>query len=285
MQATCYARFAAVAVSASLLAGCSAYQPPVATVEKMYVYDCGSFDVDDLSAFTGQAQDKGKTKTLTVSCYLIQHRNGTLLWNTGLPDALAQLPGGTRVGPYTLHRTKTLLSQLQETGYSPDSIRYVGFSHMHPDHSGNGNAFAQSTILMQQEEYDAAFGPEPEKYRFNPQNYSQLKNAKVVKLTGDYDVFGDGSVVIKRTPGHTPGHQSLFVRLPQSGAILLSGDLVHFRDNWDNKRVPAFNFSREETLQSMAKMEAFMQQTGAKLLIEHDPDDYAKVPHAPVPYL
>jgi len=103
----------------------------------------------------------------------------------------------------------------------------------------------------------------------------------VIKLNGDYDVFGDGSVVIKSTPGHTPGHQSLFVRLPKTGPVLLSGDMVHLKSNWDARRVPAINYSAEETLRSMRQMDAFMHATGAKLWINHDPEQSATLPKAP----
>ena len=267
-----------------LISGCAS-QPPKAAVEKMYVYNCGGIEVGDISLFTGQPEDKGKSKTFTVSCYLIEHKNGTLLWDTGLPDALAQLPGGTTMGPFKLSVQKPFLTQLKETGYTPDNIRFLGSSHMHGDHPGNGNPFTKSTILMQTEEYDAAFGPEPQKYRFNPDYYSALKNNKVMKLTGDYDVFGDGSVVIKRAVGHTPGHQALYVNLPKTGPVVLSGDLAHFYDNWEHRRVPVLNFDKAASLASMDAMDNFLKQTCATLLIQHDAEHNAKIPHAPTPYL
>ncbi|MFL6623542.1 MAG: N-acyl homoserine lactonase family protein [Sulfurifustis sp.] len=281
-----YASFAGAGIAVLFIAACSS-QPtaPKAAVEKMYVFDCGHIDVGDISVFTGQEQDKGKTKPFTVSCYLIEHKNGTLLWDTGLPDALAQMPNGTKMGPFTLSVQKPLTAQLKELGYAPENIRYVAFSHMHADHSGNGNSFTKSTVLMQTEEYNAAFGSEPQKYRFNPDYYGKLKDSKFVKLNGDYDVFGDGSVVIKRAVGHTPGHQSLYVNLPKSGPVVLSGDIAHFFDNWEHKRVPAFNFDKNASLESMENMEKFLKKSGAKLLIQHDAEQNQKVPHVPQPYL
>ena len=280
--------FTAVAAASALLMASCASQPmkQQASVEKVYVYDCGYIEVNDRSLFTGQAEDKGKTQKLTDSCYVIQHKNGVLLWDTGLPDQLAQAPAGkTSMGPFTFGIHKPLLAQLKETGYGPDNITYLGFSHMHGDHSGNGNPFTKSTLLMQKEEYEAAFGPEPQKFRFNPASYQQLKDNKAMKLTGDYDVFGDGSVVIKRTVGHTPGHQSLYVNLPKSGPVLLSGDLVHFEDNWEHKRVPVLNFDKAASVQSMNDMEKFMKESGTKLIIQHDAEQAQKIPHAPQPYL
>jgi N-acyl homoserine lactone hydrolase len=281
-----YFPFASIALTTSLLlAGCAGGPPPTAAVEKMYVFTCGDILVNDISLFTGQEQDKGKSKQLTVSCYLIEHKNGTLLWDTGLPDALAQAPGGSlQSGPFTLAVKKPFVAQLKEAGYGPENIRFLAFSHMHGDHAGNGNPFTKSTLLMQAEEYDAAFGPEPQKFRFNPDSYKQLKDNKVVKLTGDHDVFGDGSVVIKRTIGHTPGHQALYVNLPKSGAVVLSGDLAHFDENWEQKRVPVFNFDKGESLRSMTEMEKFLKEKRATLLIQHDVAQNQKIPHAPTAY-
>lgn len=276
----------AICIASAILSACASRPAAApATIEKMYVFTCGSIEVSDLSLFTGVPSDKGKRKALTDSCYLIQHKNGTLVWDTGLSDGIAQAPEQTvKSGPFALTVRKPFIAQLRELGYAPERVRYLGFSHMHGDHSGNGNAFTNATVLMQKEEYDAAFGPAPAKFRFNPSTYGRLKDNQFVKLNGDYDVFGDGSVVIKRTIGHTPGHQSLFVRLPKSGPVVLSGDLAHFTDNWIHKRVPVFNFDKEASLQAMANMESFLKQTGAKFLIQHDAEQNEKVPHVPNAY-
>jgi len=127
----------------------------------------------------------------------------------------------------------------------------------------------------------AAFGPDAAKFNFVAANYEKLRSSPVVKLKGDYDVFGDGSVTIISTPGHTPGHQSLLVRLPKAGPILLSGDMTHFQDNWVNRRVPSFNFSKEETVKSMEKIDALLASIGAKLWINHDKTQSDSIPHSP----
>jgi N-acyl homoserine lactone hydrolase len=92
----------------------------------------------------------------------------------------------------------------------------------------------------------------------------------VTKLEGDRDLFGDGSVVILSTPGHTPGHQSLLVRLPKTGAIVLSGDAVHFKSNWDNRGVPSVNFNKEQTLASMQRIADTLTKEKGQLWINHD---------------
>lgn len=126
---------------------------------------------------------------------------------------------------------KTLASQYQAVGVAPGAVNYLGLSHLHGDHIGNVALFSGATLLMQKEEYDSAFGPDAAKYGNDPTTYPTLASNPAKKLEGDFDVFGDGTVVVKRATGHTPGHQALFVRLPKTGDVLLSGDLVHFADN------------------------------------------------------
>ena len=274
-----------VTLLVSFFLGACAPMPTTAPDEKLrlYVMDCGTVDVSDVSVFS-PGFNKDQRKILTDSCYLIVHKNGTLLWDTGLPDALALEPNGKSIMVFTVKVKKPLLGQLAALGYTPDKIDYLGLSHMHFDHVGNANAFAKSTVLMQQEEYDAAFGPTPDKFGFDPATYENLRASKFIKLRGDHDVFGDGSVVIKRSIGHTPGHQTLFVDLPKNGPILLSGDLVHFTDNWTHKRVPSFNFDQNLSAQAMTDVEAFLKEKKATLWIQHDLEQNATIRHAPAYY-
>jgi len=251
---------------------------------RLYALDCGNIEVLDVSVFH-PGIDKGKSKRLTNTCYLIAHPKGTLLWDAGLPDALAQTPEGVLwLKLFQLSVAKPLGAQLQQIGYAPETIKYLGISHLHGDHVGNVNLLPQATLLMQAEEYAAGFGAEPDKYGFDPSSYATLRNNPVQQLRGDYDVFGDGSVIIKRTPGHTPGHQALFVKLRNSGNILLSGDLVHFTDNWTHKRVPGFNFDKAQSAQTMRETEQFLQANHATLWIQHDLEQNAKIKHAPAYY-
>ncbi len=250
---------------------------------KLYVMNCGTIDIADISVFR-PGQNIGEHKRFTDSCYLIVHPKGTLMWDTGLPDALAEKPAGVTMGVFTVSVQKPLLPQLKAIGYPPQDIDYVAFSHMHMDHAGNANAFARSKLIMQEEEYRAAFGPEPSKYRFDPNSYSNLKASPVKLLTGDYDLFGDGTVVIRRAPGHTPGHQALFLKLAKTGNILLSGDLVHFTDNWLEKRVPSFNYDKEQSLKTMQDTEKFLKDHHATLWIQHDLEQNQNIKHAPEYY-
>lgn len=270
-------------ILALLLNGCMT-EPEKSATPRLYVLNCGSIEVLDVSVFH-PGIDKGKRKLLTDSCYLIVHPKGTLLWDAGLPDALANSPEGMLLyDTFRLTVSQPLGPQLQQVGYPAETIQYLGISHLHGDHIGNVNLLPKATLLMQKEEYAAGFGTEPGKYGFDPSGYASLRNNPVQQLQGDHDVFGDGSVIIKRTLGHTPGHQALFVKLRNSGNILLSGDLVHFTDNWTHKRVPGFNFDKEQSVKTMQEMEQFIKDTHAQLWIQHDLEQNASITHAPAYY-
>jgi N-acyl homoserine lactone hydrolase len=252
------------------------------TVERMYVLNCGESRTTDLSMWS-PGFNIGKAWDFSDNCYLIKHAKGWMLWDTGMSDAIAKMPDGMKAagGLLTLRVTRTLASQLNELGIAPTDITRLAISHFHPDHCGNANLFTAATLYIQEPEYEAAFGPEPAKFNFAPALYDKLRANPIVKLSGDYDVFGDGSVVILSTPGHTPGHQSLLVRLPRTGAVVLSGDLVHFEENWINRRVPARNFDREQSVRSMEKIAAILSQDNAELWINHDKAQSARIPRAP----
>src|SRR5258708_5198332 len=191
-----------------------------AGVERLYVLDCGQNIGKDQSRWS-PGVNEGKAIEFSDNCYLIRHAKGLLLWDTGIPDAVAAMPDGMVVanGAITQRRAKTLAAQLVEIGVKPADIAYVGVSHTHGDHVGNLALFPSSTILIQGAEYEWAM-TQPVKPAF-------AATQPIEKLTGDRDVFGDGSVMILSPPGHTPGHQSLLVVLAKSGPVLLSGDALH----------------------------------------------------------
>jgi glyoxylase-like metal-dependent hydrolase (beta-lactamase superfamily II) len=195
------------------------------------------------------------------NCYLIRHAQGYFLWDTGVADSTSPNPPPGDPPGITWRRPKTLAAQLNELGVRPDDVKYIAVSHTHPDHAGNVELFPKSMLLVQKAEYewpDANGRP-----RFKPEH-------PVTKLEGDRDVFGDGSVTIISTPGHTPGHQSLLVRLPKTGALLLSGDAVHFKANWEARGVPGGNTDKEKTVASMTHMADLIAQNKAQLWINHD---------------
>lgn len=251
------------AACACLLSSQTSRAQPKPGIERLYILYCGEGTAGDISLWS-PGVNVGKTMELSDNCYLIKHAQGWLLWDTGVADAVASMPEGLpppnpRMTRY--RRTKTLASQFEQLGVKPSDIRYVAVSHTHPDHVGNITMFPQSTVLVQKAEYDW------------PTPFGQKLRAiasPVNKLEGDRDVFGDGSVTLIATPGHTPGHQSLLVKLPKTGAILLSGDAVHFRSNWDNRRIPQINFDKDKTAASMQGIADIVAKEKAQLWINHD---------------
>jgi glyoxylase-like metal-dependent hydrolase (beta-lactamase superfamily II) len=215
------------------------------------------------------------------TCYLISHPAGELLWDTGIPDAISAEPDGVTDAPFHLTMPKTLKGQLAEIGLAPQDIELLSLSHSHFDHVGNANDYAGSTWLVASAERDFMFSDEARAKAENFASYSALETADTVPISGDWDVFGDGSVRIISTPGHTPGHASLLVNLKNSGPVLLTGDLYHMTESRENRRIPAFNTDPEETLRSMDKFEALAAETGARVIIQHEPDDIADLPKSP----
>jgi N-acyl homoserine lactone hydrolase len=229
------------------------------TVERLYVMDCGHNAATDQSRWS-PGVNAGKPIELSDNCYLIKHGAQWLLWDTGYPDAVADKPLTNPIGTAT--RPRKLATQLAELNVAPADITYVGVSHTHGDHVGNVDMFPASTLLIQKAEVDWAFAA--------GKDAPFKKDRPMKQLAGDFDVFGDGSATILSTPGHTPGHESLLVHLPKTGWVVLSGDAAHFKDNWDNDRVPAMNTSADETHASHAKLVKVLADNKAALWINHD---------------
>ena len=234
-----------------------------AGVEKLYILNCGEGVAGDISRWT-PGVDEGKSVDFVDNCYLIKHTQGWFLWDTGIADAVAAMPNGLVPSDpkATLwHRPKTLASQLEQLGVKPSDLKGMAVSHSHPDHTGNVEMFPTTMLYVQKAEYQ--WPGADNQPRFKPEH-------PVTLVEGDRDVFGDGSVMILSTPGHTPGHQSLLVKLPKTGAVVLSGDAVHFKSNWENRRVPILNSSKEQTLASMQRISEVLTREHAQLWMNHD---------------
>jgi len=227
---------------------------------------------------------------MSMGCFLIAHPKGNLIWDTGaIPDDSWTPTGRMTTQHVTLPDgqkrdadvDKTLLGQLKEIGYSPSDINYLALSHYHYDHTANANEFASATWLVRQIERDAMFGG---KFSgsLQPSTFSALQKSKTVIIkTDEYDVFGDGSVIIKSAPGHTQGHQVLYVKLAKTGGVVLSGDLYHYPAEKTLDRVPTFEFSQDQTRASRVAVDAFLKKTGAQLWIQHDFVGNAKLKKSP----
>jgi glyoxylase-like metal-dependent hydrolase (beta-lactamase superfamily II) len=250
---------------------------------RLYVFDCGVIKGLDPGLFNFKKEELAETE-LAVPCYLIADPKGTLMWDVGvIPDSAFKDDGQpVTQGPSTV--TRTLKSQLAEIGYSPSDITYLAHSHYHSDHIANSNEFAGSTWLVRKVERDAMFAAKPPAL-VDPKDYSELKNSKTIILTEDeYDVFGDGKVIIKSAPGHTPGHQVLILKLAKTGPVMLAGDLYHYPEERKLNRVPTFEYNKEQSLASRAMIEDYCKKTGTQLWIEHDYVHNSKLKKSPQYY-
>jgi N-acyl homoserine lactone hydrolase len=251
---------------------------------RLYVLDCGTMKERDGVAY-GLSREQMAPRDLSDPCALIVHPRGTLLWETGLNEAVNSIPAGAPAtavgGPRPGDRVdKPLTKQLAEIGYRPSDITYLALSHAHWDHTGNAGSFLGSTWLVQKPERDVMFAEKP---LSNQRDFDGLRNSKTQTLEGDHDVFADGSVMLLFTPGHTPGHQSLFVNLPKTGAVILSGDLYHFSEELTLQPSPRGR-NAEQIAASMAKIQALMARTRAQLWIQHDVLGYATLKKSPAYY-
>ncbi|MBU1375589.1 MAG: N-acyl homoserine lactonase family protein [Alphaproteobacteria bacterium] len=278
-------RLLAPAVAAALLFGAgaaTAAKAPPKGVE-LYAMDCGRLTTENADAYADDGAYKGKTATMVVPCYLIRHPKGDLIWDTGVPQTIADRPNHTAPGGIVV--THKLTDQLKQLDLTPADIEYLSISHSHFDHIGNAGLFAGSTWIVDADERAYAFRAPA---RANAQGfaaYAALETAKTVLIEGDadYDVFGDGSVTIVQAPGHTPGHTVLLVKLKGAGPVLLTGDMWHLAQSRPERRVPRFNADRAQTLASMDKVEALAKATKARVILEHVPEDFDSLPKFPAP--
>ena len=205
------------------------------------------------------------------SCYLVKHGDDYLLWDTG--HAMT----APNVAPKV-----SIVDQLAKLGLKPEQVKYVGISHYHADHTGQVASFPGATLLIGAREWDAITAPKPAQgVNYKPFEHWAKGEGKLEALALDKDVFDDGSAIVLRTPGHTPGHQSLLVKLPQMGAVIIVGDAVHFRENWDSGGVPAFNFDRAQTIASIERLKKLAANLKATVIIQHDKRDIDKLPAFP----
>lgn len=257
--------------AALLAAGLLAFASPASAATddvRLYVFDCGLIGAADISMFN-LSNDETPVRELFVPCYLIEHPDGRMIWDAGLPLAMAGQGRIEEEGGVYMHYERSLIDQLADMQLAPADIELVAFSHMHYDHVGAANAFKGSMLLIQETEYSAAFENVTNPV-FQPDLYMDLQDSDMQILTGDHDVFGDGKVMIISAPGHTPGHQVLLLQLANTGPLVLSGDLYHFQMSRKLRRAPTFNTDAEQTFRSMDKVEKLLEAEGATLWIEHE---------------
>src|ERR1051325_2270874 len=270
-------RFAAVAALALLVApstvraqAAAAAPPATVTLTRL---ECGTngAPTDVGQRFSDTYGYKGLMVQLTFSCYLIRHNDDYLIWDTGNPV------GTTATAPKT--SLADLVAQLK---IAPAQVKFVGISHYHGDHTGQAREFPQATLLIGKGDWDVLNDPKMSTV-VNPAPFAPWigGGSKADPVTGDRDVFGDGTVLMLSTPGHTPGHHSLLVRLKEMGNVMITGDLAHFRENYESNGVPTFNTDRSQSLASLDRFKQLVKNLNATVIIQHDQRDVAKLPAFP----
>ena len=249
---------------------------PVAV--KLWRLDCGAIQEDDLNLYSDTYAYVGKSARLTASCYLIKHEDTYMLWDTGLPieDLGLPLQGAGSKGESL---TKSLTDQLTSIGVAAKQIEIVGISHYHFDHTGQANHFPQARLLMGKG--DIKVLQTTSNPRAKPLAHWIGGEGKMEEVAGDKDVFGDQTVVMLDLPGHTPGHHGLLVKLAQTGYVLLSGDVAHFRENYQSNGIPSFNVDRAQSLASLDRFKAIAKNLHATVVIQHEEGDIGKLPAFP----
>jgi len=286
-------RFAAALAAACLLSALSlTAQRGSPDGLRLYVFDGGMLASADMSRYRLTASEVATTN-MSVTCFLVRHPRGTLMWDAGaVPDAAWTPTGRPELQHLALPEGQTrevtitsrLLPQLMAAGVTPAAVTHLALSHYHWDHTANANAFAAATWLVRPVERDAMFAPRPPELT-QPSTYASLRGSRVMTITtDDYDVFGDGTVVIKTAAGHTPGHQVLFVRLPRTGPVVLSGDLYHYPEERTLARIPTFDADQAQTAAARQAIDAFLKRSGARLWIQHDFTGTATLRKAPEYY-
>jgi glyoxylase-like metal-dependent hydrolase (beta-lactamase superfamily II) len=258
---------------------------------RLYVLDGGTLESDP-ARYQLTKEEVGVTQ-LAVAAYLIVHPKGLLMWDAGAVPDEEWKPSGSPVRQRLVLAdgqerfvtlTRPLVAQLRATGHTPDEITHLALSHYHWDHTANANTFAGAMWLVRQAERDAMFA-EKVAGANRAATYAALRNSRTTIVSSDdHDVFGDGRVVLKAAPGHTPGHQLLYVRLAETGDVVLSGDLYHYPQERTLGRLPTFEANQDQTRASRASLDAFLAKTKARLWIQHDFTAHAKLKKAPEYY-
>jgi N-acyl homoserine lactone hydrolase len=250
-------------------------------VDRIYPLD-GGLAFAPNKAMYSPGHFEGETVALSCNAFLIRRGEEWLLWDTGISQSLFDEIGG-KVIAHGIRGivARPLAHQLAELKLTPGDVSKVILSHAHFDHAGNCNLFPRSQFLVQSAELDAMFGPDFARFGYIPELYEALRTANVQRVDGDLDLYGDRSIRLISTPGHTPGHMSLLVRLRETGPVILAADVAHYAFNLEQHIVPDMNSSREESLRSMDRIQRIAEEEGAKIWLNHDIDQSATFPHAP----
>jgi len=274
--------FAVCLTALSMTSAVSADDKSTHSGIKLYTLDCGTLFVPDLNGFSIEGRLAGMSTIMSNPCFLIRHPKGDLLWDLGYQESLAdKVDGVTFYGAFHKSMAIKLSAQLAQLGLSPKDIDFVAISHLHDDHIGNANLFSESTFIANEQEHASLFSAESRATADNFSLYSALEKSKTVLFKDSYDVFGDGSALIEKMPGHTLGSAVLLLKLHNSGAVLLSGDLYTHAKAREMNLVPRFSMDKKKILASRIRFEALAKEEAAKVIIQHEKSDFEALPRFP----
>lgn len=269
---------------ATLLGACSNKDAPAAEqlaaepTVRLFTLDCGGIIAKQPNLFDESASLGDEPREMAVPCYLIRHTDGDLLWDAGLSGDMATAASESEA--FKLWLNRPLSDELADAGVSFADIDYFAMSHSHFDHSGNAASLHDATWIASSDEI--AFTKSQFGVNMGVSEVFNIpETTKVLEITEDHDVFGDGSVILVQTPGHTGGHMALLVNLEETGPVLLSGDLYHYQESRDQQLVPTFNYDAAQTRLSMEKFEALAKETGARVVIQHSKAEFDTFPRPP----
>jgi N-acyl homoserine lactone hydrolase len=256
----------------------------IGNVMKLYVIPTGEL-THTRTILTGLA-GVGQMITLPIPTYLVEHPRGLVLIDTGMrcdnkPDFFKALE---KISPVWASKNGDLVTKLQAIGYSPDQIKYVILTHMHIDHAGYIDSFPKSTFFIQKDELNAALWPLSfEKLAYYPGDWTKLKDLDIVALEGDWDLFGDGSVKMFRTIGHSRGHQSVIVTLPKTGSVILPADAAALPEILEGGTAGIL-WNAEEFVKSVRRLKLEQERTGGQIFFSHDLEQFKTLKLSPAYY-
>lgn len=256
-----------------------------AFAQKVYWTTSGMFGPFDIRGLIPALPvEKSRQITIPVSMWIIDHPKGLVVFDTGNNVAVTEnckgywAPGNCDFLKPSQKREDVIDMQLQKLGYSVDKVKVVVHSHSHLDHIGNIEMFPKAIHVMQKKELYQAWWPEKFQGRATPGSFvmADIDNARefnYLELAGDYDLFGDGSVMILSTPGHTIGHQSMKVKTGSGQVIIITQDAIWMQENLDG--YPAgLNYSVKDYTDSVTRLKMMRDLEGTELFMAHDGDQY-----------
>ncbi|KPQ00865.1 MAG: N-acyl homoserine lactonase MomL [Bacteroidetes bacterium HLUCCA01] len=282
---SCIAAMALLAMGMSVAAPAAAQSPDGM---KLYITSSGELNLDQ--GWLTAMNNHGNRIDIPVPMYIIDHPEGLVVFDTGMNIAVVPDNGAEYWGPVagaftpTMSRDQAIDRQLQRIGKSVDDVKYVVHSHLHLDHVGNISMFPNATHVIRKAELQNAWWPERfQRAAYVMSDFESTRSLNILELTRDLDLFGDGSIELIDTKGHTKGHQSMVVRLPNSGTMILASDAAYMAENLQGT-VPGIVWNVEAAMDAIERMKLIRDVEGGQIILSHSMEMYSSLKHLPEYY-